>query len=209
MPGGRVVEHVVTRTVRDCAALLDAIFGPYRGDPYVTQLPDRPFLKEVGANPGRLRIAFSDTTLTGDKAHEDCIKAVRQAAKLCEDLCHDITEAAPRVDSNVLFHSFITLWSAICAWAIDEMGRITGQTPRSYQFEPFTWAIYEKGKKYNVVEYLIAECELQKITCSIASFFINHDVWVIPTVGEPPVPLGPFEAPPEEPMRELSRIDEF
>jgi amidase len=89
---GLVVEHALTRSVRDSAALLDATAGPDVGDPYCAPPPARPFLHEVGADPGRLRIAFTVGALTGTP--------VRDAAALCADLGHDVVEAAPAVDAE-------------------------------------------------------------------------------------------------------------
>ena len=209
MPAGLVSEHVVTRTVRDCAALLDATAGPAIGDPYVTPLPERPFLQEVSTNPRRLRIAFTDATLTGNKVHDDCARAVREAAALCADLGHEVVEAAPKIDSELLFQSFITVWSVSCAWTVDDMAITTGRTPTPDQFEPLTWAIYEKGRQCSASAYLLAETALQKVTRGIAPFFVGHDVWLTPTLGQPPVPLGTFDAPPEDPLQVLSRVATF
>ena len=84
--GGLVAEHAITRSVRDSAALLDATAGPDAGDPYWAPPPPRPFLQEVGAHPGKLRIAFAATSPTCSPVHADCVCAVQEAAKLCTDL---------------------------------------------------------------------------------------------------------------------------
>src|SRR5205807_2664545 len=100
---GLVVEHGLTRSVRDSAALLDATAGPDLGDPYSVPSPARPFLEEVEAAPDQLRIGFSIRTPLGTELHPDCVAAVRDAAALCESLGHEVVEAAPRFDGEQLW----------------------------------------------------------------------------------------------------------
>ena len=95
---GCSVEHVVSRSVRDSAAALDATAGPAPGDPYYAAPPARPFLDEVGAAPGKLRIALATEAFDGGPVHPDCIAAAREAARLCEDLGHVVEEATPAYD---------------------------------------------------------------------------------------------------------------
>src|SRR5690242_20886171 len=90
--GGTAVEHALTRTVRDSAALLDATSGPALGDPYWAPPPARPFADEVGADPGRLRIGFTPRTPDGDVGHPDCVAALEDAAQLCDQLGHELVE---------------------------------------------------------------------------------------------------------------------
>src|SRR3990172_4055986 len=86
---GLVVQHVDRKSVRDCAAVLDATAGPDIGDPYWATPPERPFLQEVGADTGRLRIAFTTQAPTGTPIHPDCVAAVKEAAALCAELGHE------------------------------------------------------------------------------------------------------------------------
>ncbi|MCP4667725.1 MAG: amidase, partial [Deltaproteobacteria bacterium] len=95
--GGLVAEHAITRSVRDSARLLDATSGPDVGDPYWAPPAERPFAQEVGADPGRLRIAFTVEATTGVEIHADCVNAVKDAAGLCAELGHEVVEAAPEV----------------------------------------------------------------------------------------------------------------
>src|SRR5256714_123203 len=97
---GLVAEHAVTRSVRDSAALLDATAGPALGDPYWAPAPEGPFAEEVGRDPGRLRIAFSAASPFGGPVHADCVRAVHDAATLCEGLGHHVEEAAPEVEAE-------------------------------------------------------------------------------------------------------------
>ena len=206
---GLVIDHALTRSVRDSAALLDATAGPDVGDPYWAPPPARPFLQEVGADPGRLHIAFTTTAPTGVKMHTDCISAVRDAAALCAELGHEVVEAAPEVNGEGVTQTFMVLWSAGCAWSIDGMGLVTGKTPTQDQFEPLTWALYEMGRQQRASSYLLSLAFLQRVARDIARFFLKYDVWLTPTLSEPPVPLGTFDSPPENPLQGLRRAEAF
>ena len=206
---GLVVEHAVTLTVRDSAALLDATAGPDVGDPYWAPPPARPFGKEVGADPGRLRIALTTEAATGVPVHADCVAAVRSAAALCESLGHELVEAAPEVNGDLLTQSFITLWSSGCAWVIESMAAATGRTPTPDEFEPLTWALYGAGRQHTAPAYLSALQTVQLIARQIAGFFTRYDVWLTPTLGEPPVPLGTFDSPEDNPLAGLFRAAAF
>jgi len=206
---GLAIDHAVTRSVRDSAALLDATAGPDVGDPYWAPPPARPFLEEVGADPGKLRIAFTTAAAGGVKLHTDCISAVRDAASLCADLGHEVVETAPQINGELVTKSFMTLWSAMCAWTIDGLGLAMGQTPTQDKFEPLTWALHEMGRRQSASSYLLALTLLQRVARDIARFFLKYDVLLTPTLGEPPVPLGTFDSPPENPLQGLRRAEAF
>ncbi len=206
---GLVIDHVITRSVRDSAGVLDATAGPDIGDPYWAPPPARPFLQEVGADPGRLRIAFTTQTLTGLKVHLDCISAVQDAAKLCESLGHELEEASPEINGEMMSRAFMVIWSAGCAWTIDGMRLVTGQAPKQEQFEPLTWALYEMGRQQSASSYLLSLTYLQRSARAIARFFHKYDLWLTPTLAEPPVPLGFFDSPPENPLQGLRRAEAF
>ena len=206
---GLVIDHAVTRSVRDSAALLDATSGPDLGDPYWAPPPERPFLQEVGAGPGRLRIAFTTSAATGVQVHADCVSAVRDAVALCADLGHEVVEAAPKVGGELVTQAFMTVWSAGCTWTIDGIAEAIGEAPNKDQFEPLTWALYEMGVQQNASDYLHAVRKLQRVSRKIARFFLDYDVWLTPTLSEPPVPLGTFDSTPENPLQGMERAHEF
>jgi amidase len=211
MLSGLVCEHAVTRSVRDSAALLDATSGPDIGDPYWAPPPSRPFLEEVGADPGRLRIAFTTEINIGGTPHADCVKAVQDTAALCEDLGHEVVEAAPTitVDPEMLEREATVLWLGGLASSIDGIARIGGFTPQADQFEPLTWALYEIGREYSASDYLIALQTLQRVAREIGMFFVDYDVLITPVLGEPPVSLGTFDAPKDNPMQAWERVVAF
>jgi amidase len=195
--GGLVADHALTRTVRDSAAILDTTAGPDIGDPYFARPPERPYREEVGARTGRLRIAFSDVSPLGGPVRPECREAVREAAALCEELGHSVEEGAPPLSGERYLHLFMALWAGGCAWSVDGLALVTGRTPTAEGFEPLTWALYDRGKRIGAADYLLALQGLQQMARPVAGFFLDHDLWLTPTLAEPPVELGTFELPPE------------
>jgi len=205
---GLPAEHALTRSVRDSAALLDATSGPDIGDPYWAPPPDRPFLKEVGADPGRLRIAFTTTAASGVPVHEDCVKAVQDTATMCADLGHELVEASPDIPGEVVEESFMTIWCGGLSSTLDTIAFIAGDL-KPDQVEPVTWALYQEGKQISASDYLRAVTILQRISRDIARFFVDYDVLLTPTLSQPPLPLGAFDPTPENPLQGMDRAAEF
>jgi amidase len=189
--------------------MLDATSGPDIGDPYYAPPPERPYLQEVGADPGRLSIGFTTETLSGIPVHPDCANAVRQAAELCAELGHQVEEASPAVDGALMMRGFWILTTAGFAWTVDDWARRIGRKPTPDQFEPATWAVYERGSRRSASEYLLALQDAQRIARDVAEFFVKHDVWLTPTLAEPPVPLGTFDCPPDDLMYTQRRAGTF
>ncbi|HTV54239.1 MAG TPA: amidase [Terriglobia bacterium] len=209
MMGGLVVEHAVTRSVRDSAALLDATAGPAAGDPYWPAQPARPFLKEVGSDPGRLRIAFSTSAATGAPVDPDCVGATEDAAKLCASLGHDVSEDRPRLPGEELFPNFMTVWAAGCAASINGWARALQRRPSQDQFEPLTWSLYQIGTCVSASSYLLSQTFLQGVSREIARFMAKYDIILTPTLAQPPVPLGSFSCPPLDPIEIQKRLAAF
>jgi amidase len=163
----------------------------------------------VGADPGKLRIAFTTTAASDIKVHPDCLSAVHDAVKLCTDLGHEVEEVSPLLNGEFVRQSFMVLWSAGCAWTIEGVGMATGRTVTSAQVEPLTWALYEMGRKQSASGYLLSLSYLQGVAREIARFFLKYDIWLTPTLSEPPLPLGSFDSPPENPLQGLRRAEQF
>jgi amidase len=209
---GLVGQHALTRSVRDSAALLDATSGPMLGDPYWAPPPLRPFLQEVGADPGRLRIAFTTATTatpTGVAVHADCVSAVHEAARLCVDLGHEVEEVAPPVPGEPMLLALGTLWGAGCVWTIDRWAFLLNRAPTPDQFETNTWLLYELGLQYSASAYLGAVDAVQRMARDVSGFLVSYDVWLTPTLSEPPVPLGTFDSTPENPWQGRIREGDF
>jgi len=200
---GLVVEHAVTRSVRDSAALLDATTGPDVGDPYWAPPPVRRFVQEIGSNPGRLRIAYTTETDTGTPVHADCMAAVEDAAKLCADLGHTLVGAKPEIDGQQVVESFTTVWTSGLASTLKMIGA------QKDQVERITWAINEIGNQYSAADYILALQTIQKLSRDTARFFEDYDVLLTPTLAEPPLPLGAFDSPADNPLKGFQRATEF
>jgi amidase len=208
---GLTIEHAVTRSVRDSAALLDATAGPAPGDPYYAPPPERPYAQEVGRNPGRLRIAFTDKKTYREGAlHPDCVEAVRDAARLCEELGHEVEEATPTLNGEQIIDAFTKMWQAGVANGIDSVAALIGRLPNEDEIEPLTRTLYEAGKQIDASAYLIAVSQMQLMSRQMAAFFEKYDLWLTPTLGEPPVPLGTFDYHEgEEEMAGFNRAADF
>lgn len=194
-----MAEHAVTRSVRDSAALLDATSGPEVGDPYFAPAPARPFLQEVGASPGKLKIAYTKQTPTGVALHPDCIAAVEDAASLCASLGHEVVESAPQIAPEQIVPMFMVIWGSGLAWTIDGMAQLLGKEPTAEQFEAGTWELYQHGKQIQASQYLLAVQWGQSISRVLGQFMEQYDVWLTPTLGLPPLPIGAMASPVDDP----------
>lgn len=206
---GIICEHVVTRSVRDSAAILDATAGPVPGEPYIPAPPERPYAEQIKHAPKRLRIAVSTEPLTGAETHADCIAAVEATAKLCEQLGHHVEIASPQVDRQGMLRAFGIVFTNYLVWAIHGWEQITGRTPAEEHFEPVTWKMYQHGLGMNGGKYLLAIQQLQKTARDFGQFFTSHDVWLTPTLAQPPVPLGYFDYTPETRDEHFKRLGDF
>ena len=190
MWSGLVSELGVTRTVRDTAALLDAVAGPAVGEPYFPAPPARSYTGEVERSPGSLKIGFSVESPLGDAIDPQCARAVRGAAALCESLGHAVEEARPDYDAEELWTKFTTLLSAGSAWAIADWERRTGRAAGPQHFEPFVWTFAERGRALGAHDYLLAVQDMQRAVRDVSAFFGRFDLWLTATLGRPPVELG-------------------
>jgi len=207
--GGLIHEHIVSRSVRDTAAMLDCTHGHEVGDPYYAPPVERPFLDEVGRNPGKLRVAFSVTALDGKKVHPECVKGVEETAKLLESLGHDVVEAAPQLPMEMLSGAFMALWAAGLAVQIDVQAMMTGRTPSDNELEGLTWGLYQAGKQITAVEYQMAIAQVQMMSRQMAHFMEAHDVWLTPTLGAPPLKLGTIDIHERDPQKAFAPVIDY
>jgi amidase len=188
--GGWAVEHALTRTVRDSAALLDATSGPDVGDPYWAPSPERPFLSEIGVDPGRLRIGFSEFTPDGVKGHPDCLDALHDSITLCTSLGHDLVEVELPGLTAETGSAIGTVFDAATAWILQYWIRRMGREPGSDEIEPASRAYWESGKRRSAAAYLEAVENLQRFARGVARVLTTIDVWLTPTMSTPPPLLG-------------------
>lgn len=204
---GLAMQHVVSRSVRDSAAMLDAVAGPMRGDPYVAVPPVRPYLDEVSAAPGRLRIGFARRAPTGVPLHAQCVAAVEDAARLCESLGHHVEEASPDYDAAALRDHFGLVFAAhTMANATRSTG---GVLPDRALLEPLTYALAERGQGISAARFITALHALHHQSRRIAGFFAGYDLWLTPTLAQPPQPIGRFAIESSDVDDWLARIDAF
>lgn len=201
--GGWAVEHALTRSVRDSAALLDATCGPGVGDPYPAPTPARPFRAEVGADPGRLRIAYTPRVPDGSPGHPDCVAALDDAVALCTELGHDVIEADLPGLTEEVGTAIGTVFNATTAWVLRYWIRRVGRRPRHTELEPLTRAYWEAGERVSAADYLLAMQDLQSFARTVARFLSGVHLWLTPTMSSPPVPLGEITSTQDRPLRAL------
>lgn len=190
---GAVVEHALTRSVRDSAALLDAVAGPDVGAPYFAPPPGRPFLEEVKTPPGRLRIAFSARPVLGHTVHEDCVRAVNDAARLLESLGHDVVEDAPAIDRDGFNRAFLTVVASELAAELEDAAAFLKRPVRRRDVEPATWALSLIGRSITAPEYSNAIRHLQRVGRHVGGFFERYHVQLTPVLAGPPFPHGALQ----------------
>jgi amidase len=206
MMGGLVAEHVVTRSVRDCAAVLDAVAGPVPGDPYwAPPLRGASFAAAVTGEKQPLRMAVMTASPTGSAVHHDCVKATEEAAALCERMGHRVEVATLEVDGDAFTEHFVNVWAAANAWVLLDWEQRVARTATEDDVEPLSWALIELGRSISSDRYLMSVQVLQQFSRRIAAYFEGIDVLITPTLGEPPAPLGTFDSPPGEPLHGLFR----
>jgi amidase len=211
---GLVNEHVVARSVRDSAAILDALHGPAPGDPFTAPPPARPFATEVGADPGRLRIGFLTRHLDHDanmiESHPTCVAAVHDVARLLGDLGHVVEPVSiPALEDPEWVPRFLCIWAVGVTADLDDLGRMIGRAIREDEIEPVTYALGELGRGINGSTYLAAWRWLHACARRIAAFWNDHDLLLTPTVAEPPPPLGTFASTPSDPLAAILRAGDF
>ncbi|ATB47209.1 amidase [Corallococcus macrosporus] len=191
---GMGIEHVLSRSVRDSAAALDATQGPEAGDPYFAPPPRRPYLEEVSRAPGRLRIALMTASPMGGAVSPECIEAARRAARLCEELGHDVTEDALPHDGLLLHEAITTAWSATMASLVAMASHLSGREAEPDSLEATTWAVVRHGQTLTATELMRALGVFNLVSRQVGRFFQQYDVLLSPTVAAPPFPLGLLDA---------------
>lgn len=187
---GMTTAHAVTRSVRDCAALLDAVAGPDPGPPYVAPAPERPFLEEVGAPPGRLRVALQTETWNGAPVDPVCRAAAEDAGRLLESLGHHVEEAPFAVDVERFRRSTVTIIAANLLSTLEERAAELGRALREDDVEPGTWALASLGRGLGAADYAAAIRGIHHLGRELARFLEGFDLILTPTMATPPLPLG-------------------
>jgi amidase len=206
-----VVELCVSRSVRDTAGVLDALHGRSGGETVSAPPPARPFVREVGADPGKLRIALlTHNPLDTGEIHPDCVAAARETARLLESLGHTVEETYPAsvADSKLVAH-FTTLWNVTLVHNIRYWERKVGRVAGRDEMEALTWTLAEMGRAVSAPDYVDAQHAMGDLARGVEEWFASgYDVLLTPTLGEPPCPLGEFTTP-DEPFLGFMRAATF
>jgi Asp-tRNA(Asn)/Glu-tRNA(Gln) amidotransferase A subunit family amidase len=187
---GMACGHCVSISVRDSAALMDATHTPAPGDPYTAPTPRRPFLDEVGANPGRLRIALMTTTFDGSPVHPECVEAAEQTARLCQDLGHIVEPAQPPISSEEIAYVWRVLSTPNVCNMLALRTQALGRELTPDDVEPITWLWVEDGKKRPATELARAIQLMHGIGRRLGVFLQDYDLLLSSTLANPPLPLG-------------------
>ncbi len=187
---GYIAEHAVSRTVRDCAALLDATAGTYPGQ--LLQLPanERPFLEETLYEPGRMRIGFSFDPGLGTRLHEENRKALLETTAILARLGHDLEEVFLPLDRDQFIESFATLVSAEVAATLRLATTMVGHPAGSADVEIATWVLGKMGEACSAAELSEAVWTMQQFARQWLTWASDFDVLLTPTVGVPPIEIG-------------------
>ena len=192
---GLACEFVVTRSVRDAAALLDCVAGPDVGPPSLIPDPSRPFADEVGAPPDRLRIAFTSLSPAGVPVDPECARGVQRTAALLESLGHEVVEASPFALlhwEEFLDHTHV-IWTSFNAFMADGAAETMEREASPETLEAVTWACVQDGRGRSAAEVIRALDYNNKISRQVGAFFEDFDVALSPTIAREPAPLGEID----------------
>jgi len=201
-------EHVLTRSVRDTAAVLDATARPAPGDPYYAPPPRRPFLREVGADPGRLRIGFRTRRPGVDAdSHPDSIAAVHGAARLLESLGHAVEPVEiPQLDDPALTEAVGGIFSAFVARDLDRWSAALGRAIQPSELEPWNQQMVEIGRTVTAADYIAALERANDYARGLARFWHGddkpaYDLLLTPQLADLPPRIGVLD-----PRRDIGEL---
>lgn len=190
---GASSDLIVSRSVRDSAAMLDAIHGADVGAPFEIRPPERPYLEELQREPGRLRIAFSQRSPIGMGVHAECAQAVVDAARLLESLGHHVEEAEPEIDGNQLAQDYLTMYMGQVAADIAHWAGVAGA--READFEPDTRVLGLLGRTLPTRDYVLARRRWNDYARALGRFHQRYALYMTPVLAHPPVRIGELELP--------------
>lgn len=187
---GMSISHVVSRSVRDSAAMLDATRGDAPGDPYAAPTSKGTYLGEVTTAPGTLRISFTTKRPDGGTCHRDVAAAIEGTAKLLADLGHRVEEAAPEIDADEMAKHQATIIGANVALTLRSRAAQIGREATKDDIEIFTSLIAEAAKTRASTDYAEATLYVHRMGRKFAAYHEHYDVHLSPTLGHPPIRLG-------------------
>jgi amidase len=206
MWGGMIFEFILSRSVRDTAAMLDAVHGPMPGDPYGILPPDRPYSDEVGRDPGSLRIGLL-SHYADFEVHSDCVEAVASAGHLLESLGHRVEASYPgEISRSDLTPHTVAVIASSQARAVEDFGRLIGRDLGPDDMDCDNWALTEMGRQVSGTQYLAAMQAHQDFRRSVAAWWTDgFDLLITPTISAPPPRIGEMVPDPAKPLEAFIR----
>jgi amidase len=201
---GYVVEHVLTRSVRDSALMLDLTKGPDLGAPYWAPPPAESYLACVSVPPARLKIAVSSHPLMGKNVDPEVVAAFDETVALLADLGHEVIEATPPVDRERFSIDFVTILAAELRADLEEAAEAAGVALRHQDFDPQSFGLGLFGSALSASDYARASRRLLLAARGVAGFFEDYDLLLTPTLAKPPIPIGSLL--PTEAEKRLIRV---
>ena len=200
---GFSVQLAVTHTVADTAALLDAVHGPGVGDGVVAPPPERPFIQEVGASVGSLRIGLLDHDPHGVHVDVECRDAARNTAKLLESLGHHVEESWPDALNDASFPPrFGAMWATTQAVSRDSLSALLGRPATKDDIEAVNWEQAERASKASALDYAKSVAAAAMFRRAVSQWWSDgFDLLVTPTLSRIPFPIGSFANDPSDPLK--------
>jgi amidase len=180
---GFSVDHVVTRTVRDSAAMLDATGRPEPGAPFEAPHKERPYMEEIERSPGKLRIAWSSETPSGRPIEPQIQAALERTAALLKGLGHEVFEKGLGIDYRALYTARAPVSGANFAANIARLAAMLGREPQEHELEPLTWAALKSGRKVTGEQAFRGWQDLRDLNRKTLMFFEDVDVYLCPVLG--------------------------
>jgi amidase len=184
------VEHVLSRTVRDSAVVLDHTNGPDIGAPYIIPGPEKPYGDEIERPPGTLRIAYDVTSPVGGQVHRECVAAVENTAGLLEELGHHVEQDRPGIDGKRLAMSYFIMYYGEACASLEEMKKELGGKTGAGKVETMTRFFGMMGRAYSAGDLVQALRTWDEAARILGAFHQTYDLYMTPTTASPPVKIG-------------------
>lgn len=201
---GLVSEHVLTRTVRDSAVMLDATGLPEPGSPYAIPAKAGPYVDELGRSPGRLRIAWPPEPPPNRPVHPEVQATLERIAALLKSLGHEVIERPLALDYRALYAAWGPMSGANFAAGVRRLSERVGREPEGDDFEPLTWANLRSGRRMTGEAAMWGLQELRALNRKTLDWFEDIDVYLSPVMTAPPPRIGWLDPVAVEP-REVNR----
>ncbi|HEX5587175.1 MAG TPA: amidase [Acidimicrobiia bacterium] len=214
---GLVVRHVLTRSVRDSAAVLDVIAGPMPGDPYSAPPPDGSFLDALASPVGQLRIGIrTHAPASVSAVHPACVAATEATARMLESLGHVVEPASPAaLDEGELLSTFLVLAATAVAHDLARIGEIAGRSVQADDVEALTWSYAELAAGFSAADHAAALANAHAWSRRVAEWWSpaddrkGFDLLLTPTLAAPPPLIGTVDGSHPEPGVTLAAATPF